>query len=1624
MKKVYTLIVVLLVSWTTLWAQMPVIVVDQTNFNEDIEYGQTLTVEVPISNIGNRDLEWNVTNFKVTFTKPSYADWTLPENQDRINNKVWITRAHSEGLFNIADETGFGSWGSGAPSGTLWAAGPTNGTLTTYKTFMQMCQEVTAQGPFGYSCFMPIFTTEWFKENFGVLSMRTVESGKYYDIDMLSWTTGNEEGGGGFSYLRADAFPWIKPQQTNGKIVPGSTFNLEIELDATELLGGTYEGTLVIASNDANTPEIPLYFTINVLGISQISTNTSIVDFGNQPLGFTKTLNLFINNLGTGELQISNIQTSSSAFSAPTSAITILPQKMYVLPISFSPENQEPYDEQLTFDTNDPNALNVSIQLTGSGVGAPTIVMATEPINVSIVAGTSQEETITIENTGVSSLHWNLKPVPQSNEPVTFTKNDYANWNLPGNYDVITPNVVITRESERGIFNIAKESSYNTDNYSSPQGTIWANGNSSDFYDLDLYDTWHNAVNGYPPGMINDQLSMYSLLDEYTIDIMFTQWTSNANGGGFSYIRDATLNFVSTENWSGIVEPSESFDLEITFDATWLIEGQYSGFLNFSTNDPSNTTIIVPVSLTVAGVPQISVNENEFLFQGYVGFSESKKLFITNAGSTNLEISSFVIDDPQFTIEPVSASYNGILGLGSQEAFYIIYTPTSVGNVAATLTIASNDPSNPTVVIDLLGECSEPPVIIASANPIEQTLASGDQITFDIEIENAGAATLTGQLMSRIGNKVYFNKPSYANWLLPEFQDRISDFVWITRQNNRGIFNIKYENYYNWSSYESPIGTLWYNTPTIESENGDYLTWRSAVFPPSSIAGTTISMVSVEEDRYFDFMFESWASNDSGGGFSYYRVETPKWLKSYDRTFSVDADGSILKTITLETAGLSVGVYNANLVIESNDPAMPEILIPISLTITGFPEIDTDLSVAFDETPVGITSTKTLRVYNTGADVLLVSEIENSSTVFSIPTGGFSVNPGQFVELTLSFTPESDELYQEDIVIVSNDPNTPEYTVSLQGQGVQPPSILVSTTLIEATLNVNSIETVPITIENSGSSDLHWSISGNEVTYTKASGVDWNLPVNQDRITSNVWITRKSSQAIFNIAKESGYGAGSPLDTKWAFGSTSSLSPSSYTNWITAVNADPQTMIGQPMSMYLVTDNKYFDILFHSYAGGGTGGGFSYTRKEVLPSWLSFSETSGVVAAGSDVTIDAIINTAGLNGNYSTKFGIFSNDPNNLQIGVDVNLTVGAIFVANPIANIRVDQGFGTYDVDISNVFTSFDPDPLEILPISSNLNVASVTLNGDILTITEVGAIGNSIITLRAEDDNGNVLFHDFTFIVNAPPIVANPIANIIRNVGFGTQTINLIGTFTDINNDELMYQVESSNEQVVTASVLGSQITINEVGLGTSTITVSASDGFSPNLATTSFTFRVNAIPSVVSSLTDVVVDEGFGLWQIDVANVFSDDDSDELTFTAESSNQSVVTVALVGTQLNVSEIGNGSASITITASDGVGGLGANQFNFTVTPLVDISVVEGIKFTVYPNPATNFVNIETSKLVGEKLYVEIIAIDGQVVHKQSLRNVDFTVKLNLSGLKSGAYIIRLSDGRNTVVARPLIKM
>lgn len=123
------------------------------------------------------------------------------------------------------------------------------------------------------------------------------------------------------------------------------------------------------------------------------------------------------------------------------------------------------------------------------------------------------------------------------------------------------------------------------------------------------------------------------------------------------------------------------------------------------------------------------------------------------------------------------------------------------------------------------------------------------------------------------GDTITFSKANSADPTLPENQDRITDLVWITRDNGGGqIYNIKSESQA--ASGNSPRGTLWAIGSIDEIDDLDFRSFRSAVEKPKNVVGKDLVLQLVEEKIFLQVKFTSWSSQ-GGGGFAYER-STPE----------------------------------------------------------------------------------------------------------------------------------------------------------------------------------------------------------------------------------------------------------------------------------------------------------------------------------------------------------------------------------------------------------------------------------------------------------------------------------------------------------------------------------------------------------------------------------------------------------------------------------------------------------------------------------------------------------------------------------------------------------------------------
>ena len=164
---------------------------------------------------------------------------------------------------------------------------------------------------------------------------------------------------------------------------------------------------------------------------------------------------------------------------------------------------------------------------------------------------------------------------------------------------------------------------------------------------------------------------------------------------------------------------------------------------------------------------------------------------------------------------------------------------------------------------------------------------------------------------------------------------------------------------------------------------------------------------------------------------------------------------------------------------------------------------------------------------------------------------------------------------------------------------------------------------------------------------------------------------------------------------------------------------------------------------------------------------------------------------------------------------------------------------------------------------------------------------------------------------------------------------SVDVSANFADPDGDSLTFRAISSQTSIVRVSVAGSQITLTPVAAGAATVTVTATDpgGLSANQTFAVTVAMANRAPRSVGAIPDQTFTEGGDARTIDVSARFEDPDGDALTYRGTSSRSSVVRVSVSGSQLTLSPVAVGTATVTVRATDPDGQSANQTFGVTVT-------------------------------------------------------------------------------------------
>jgi hypothetical protein len=180
-----------------------------------------------------------------------------------------------------------------------------------------------------------------------------------------------------------------------------------------------------------------------------------------------------------------------------------------------------------------------------------------------------------------------------------------------------------------------------------------------------------------------------------------------------------------------------------------------------------------------------------------------------------------------------------------------------------------------------------------------------------------------------------------------------------------------------------------------------------------------------------------------------------------------------------------LGNYHLNCILKDEQTGEVQDTASLSLIVTGY---DADLSapetVNFGNVFVNYAESKNILLMNIGLAPLHISSLNISGTVFSVTDAVYTLDPGEQMNLQITFDTSIQGIYNEIMQITSDDPDNPITEIDLIATALEPPAISVDPAYIEVTVPEFDTETISFEVSNTGNSILN-------IPSIRADGISW-----------------------------------------------------------------------------------------------------------------------------------------------------------------------------------------------------------------------------------------------------------------------------------------------------------------------------------------------------------------------------------------------------------------------------------------------------------------------------------------------------------------------------------------------------
>lgn len=205
-------------------------------------------------------------------------------------------------------------------------------------------------------------------------------------------------------------------------------------------------------------------------------------------------------------------------------------------------------------------------------------------------------------------------------------------------------------------------------------------------------------------------------------------------------VTDGVVTWATVSKGEGTLRRNESVDVTVRLRAAIGFEDlPHAASLRVTTSDPANPEVVVPIQFNVTGAPDIGFAKLR-VDPGtcFIGASVRDTLVVSNSGTGILHITGITSNRPEFTVSPSSFTL-----VPNQNIEVVVnFVPVTALPLDGALTITSDDPDEPSLLIELGGQGAEPPVMSVSPPSISAMLAPGTTTSQTLSITNSGESTL------------------------------------------------------------------------------------------------------------------------------------------------------------------------------------------------------------------------------------------------------------------------------------------------------------------------------------------------------------------------------------------------------------------------------------------------------------------------------------------------------------------------------------------------------------------------------------------------------------------------------------------------------------------------------------------------------------------------------------------------------------------------------------------------------------------------------------------------------------------------------------------------------------------